>query len=402
MSTTLIIGAGHAGSQCAVSLRSEGYDGEIALVNNDVETPYHKPPLSKKYLRAQEPEATALRAASTYAKADVRWIQASVETIDVTANSVRLSDQTTERYDHLVLATGARNRTLEELSPYSNVFSLRTLTDANVLHQAVASAKNVCVLGGGFIGLEVAACLAAMGKQVHVVEAAKRLLGRVVAPEISARVHSALVADGVRVTTNNSSSSFESANDKLTGLTLADNTVLEVDLMLVGIGAIPNCTVASDAGIECNNGVVVDDRLNVSDTNIYAIGDCAAFPHWQTATLQRLESVQNAVDQAKHVAKSIATNTLSTYRNVPWFWSDIGEQKLQIAGIYSGESQTVVREEANAFALYHLQDEQVVCVESLNSVKDHMLARKLIAAEVKVSQDTIACGIDALKDLLKK
>jgi len=165
--STVIIGAGHAGTQCAVSLRSEGYEGDIVLINDDVSVPYHKPPLSKKYLRADNPEATALRAASAYEKASINWIHGQVESVDIYEKTVRMNDGTSQGYSQLVFATGARNRTLPNLSDCNNVFSLRTVGDAEALHQACQSAKTVAVLGGGFIGLEVAACLAEMGKVVR-------------------------------------------------------------------------------------------------------------------------------------------------------------------------------------------------------------------------------------------
>lgn len=400
MSTVLVVGAGHAGSQFAVSLRTEGFDGEIIILNDDIEVPYHKPPLSKKYLAAEQPSITPLRAASAYTKADVKWLHQSVSQINTSSRSVLLSDNSSFVYDHLVLATGARNRTLPNLASCHNVYSLRTAEDAQRMHQQLGTIKDMAVLGGGFIGLEVAACLAALGKNVTVIEAADRLLGRVVAPEISKRVQGGLTQLGVTVKTRCINSDFNIKPPRLESITFPEGPALSVDAMLVGIGAIPNSELAAEAGIACNNGITVNGCLQTSAADVYAIGDCAEYPHWQTGGNQRLESVQNAVDQAKWLAKFIAGKTSDGFKSVPWFWSDIGAMKLQIAGIHSGNTRTIHREEGEAFALYHLVDQTVVCVESLNSAKDHMLARKLIDQGTQVSEADIQQGPEALKALL--
>lgn len=400
MSTVLVIGAGHAGSQFAVSLRAEGFVGEIVIINDDSEVPYHKPPLSKKYIAAEQPDITPLRAASAYIKADIKWQHQGVSQIDTSNRTITLCDNSTLAYDHLVIATGACNRTLPNLDLCNNVFSLRTADDAQKMHQQLRGINNMAVLGGGFIGLEVAACLAAMGKNITVIEAADRLLGRVVAPEISERVQKGLTELGVTVKTGCANSDFNINQQRLESVTFPNEPALSVDAMLVGIGAIPNSELAAQANIACNNGITVNGCLETSAVDVYAIGDCAEYPHWQTGAYQRLESVQNAVDQAKWLAKFVAGNTSSEFKSVPWFWSDIGPMKLQIAGIHSGNTQTVYREAGETFALYHLVDQAVVCVESLNSAKDHMLARKLIDQGTQVSETDILQGPEALKALL--
>jgi len=400
MKTIVVLGAGHAGSQCAVSLRAEGFDGEIVLVNDDEAVPYHKPPLSKKFIVASNPANTPLRAASAYTKADLKWVHQRVSQINTDVQTLQYEDGSTQHFDSLVLATGARNRTLPDVASCRNVFSLRTAKDAMRIHEYQSDVNALTVLGGGFIGLEIAASLNAIGKKVTVIEAADRLLGRVVAPEISTRVQKSLETSGVVVNTASASTTFNIEHQQLLGLEFTDGAVLHTDAMLVGIGAIPNMELAHDAGIACENGIVVNTSLETSVPNIYAIGDCAQFPHWQTGTHQRLESVQNAVDQAKWLAKSIQGKTNEGFRSVPWFWSDIGALKLQIAGIHSGNTTTVARHENEAFALYHLQNGQVVCVETLNSAKDHRLARKLIDQGIQVSESDIQKGPEALKALL--
>jgi len=401
MRTVCVVGAGHAGSQFAVSLRSEGFEGEIIIINDDIEVPYHKPPLSKKYLAAETPDITPLRAASAYTKADVTWKHQSVTKIDTGTQTLQLNDNSTLSYDALVLATGARNRSLQDLPDCHNVFSLRTSNDAARMHQQLNHVNTMAILGGGFIGLEVAACLASMDKSITVIEAADRLLGRVVAPEISERVQQGLMDLGVSIKTECVSSEFIVEQQRLTSVEFPEEGAsLPIDAMLVGIGAVPNSELADAAGIACANGIVVNETLETSASNVYAIGDCAQFPHWQTGANQRLESVQNAVDQAKWLAKSLVDKTTQPFRTVPWFWSDIGSLKLQIAGIHSGQTTTVQRVEGDAYALYHLVDQKVVCVESLNSAKDHMLARKLIDQGTQVSESDISQGIEAMKSLL--
>jgi len=400
MSAVVVVGAGHAGTQFAVSLRTEGFEGDIIIVNDDIEVPYHKPPLSKKYLAAESPDITPLRAASAYIKANITWVQQSVEKIDTGAKTLHFEDGSTQAYSSVVLATGARNRNLANLAECDNVFSLRTADDAKLMHQHLNDINSMAILGGGFIGLEVAACLAAMGKNITVIEAAPRLLGRVVAPEISERVNQGLVDLGITVKTKCTDSEFKIIPPRLASVAFPEGEALHPDAMLVGIGAIPNVELASDAGITCENGIVVNEALETSEPGIYAIGDCAQFPHWQTGGNQRLESVQNAVDQAKWLAKSVVGKTTGGFRSVPWFWSDIGSMKLQIAGIHSGNTVTVTREDDAAFALYHLVGQKVVCVESLNSAKDHMLARKLIDQGTTVTESDIKQGPEALKALL--
>ncbi|MDB4223887.1 FAD-dependent oxidoreductase [Granulosicoccus sp.] len=398
---TIIIGAGHGGSQCAISLRAANYDGEIVLIDaDDAELPYHKPPLSKKYLLSEDQTAVPLRSASAYEKADVVRVSDTVTSIDTDQQVVSMSNGSDIFYSQLVLATGANNRSLQALTGLSNVHSVRTLLDSRNLRDVVLSTQRIEILGGGFIGLEIAACLAAMGKDVTVLEAADRVLGRVVSSEVSDIVQEKLRQLGINVITGRMASGFNSDNGQLTSVSLDNGDTIDTELMVVGIGAVPNDSVALQAGIACDNGVLVNVSLRTGTTNVFAIGDCARFPHWQTKNPERLESVQNAVDQAKHVATQIAEKTELAYQMVPWFWSDIGPLKLQIAGIRQGDTEVVTRTEDDKFALYHLQEGRVVCVETINNAKDHMVARKLIGSDVHVTAEDIVAGADALKALL--
>lgn len=399
---TVIVGAGHGGSQCAISLRAEGYKGQIYLVDSDEALlPYHKPPLSKKYLLSEDQKEMPLRPASAYEKASIERRRDTVLNIDTAKKVVSLATEGELSYTSLVIATGASNRVIPSLVNLDNVHSIRTLKDTTRLRDLTLKTNSVTILGGGFIGLEVAACLAGMGKEVQVLEASARVLSRVVAPEISELVQSKLLELGITLELGAMAVEFNESTNQLTSIQLDDGSTVDTELLIVGIGATPNESLAISSGITCDDGIVVDHSLETSVADVFSLGDCCRFPHWQTQTSIRLESVQNAVDQSKQIAQQIVTGTRSEYKAVPWFWSDIGPLKLQIAGIYSGESQTVVRREDNKIALYHLQNQHVVCVETINNAKEHMLARKLIAADVSVSSDDIIEGPERLKSLLE-
>ena len=398
---TIIVGAGHGGSQCAISLRAAGYVGEILLIDADkAELPYHKPPLSKKYLLSEDQAAVPLRPASAYEKAHVERVSDTVTSVDITNQTLSLSQGSEISYSQLVLATGANNRTLKPLNGLSNVHSVRTLQDSDRLRTGVFNTQHIEILGGGFIGLEIAACLAGMGKTITVLEAADRVLGRVVSPEVSDRVQKTLEMLGVNVATGRMATEFTADDGALTSVTLDDGETINTQLLIVGIGAIANESIAATAGITCDDGILVDQSLRTSAANVFAIGDCARYPHWQTQQPERLESVQNAVDQAKLVATQIADSSRTEYHSVPWFWSDIGPLKLQIAGIRQGDTEVFTRADEDKFALYHLQKGHVVCVETINNAKDHMVARKLIGSGVRVTEDDILAGAEKLKTLL--
>jgi 3-phenylpropionate/trans-cinnamate dioxygenase ferredoxin reductase subunit len=399
--TTIIVGAGHGGSQCAISLRAASYQGVIILIDADAaELPYHKPPLSKKYLLSEDQMAVPLRSASAYEQANVLRVSDTVTSIDTGKQVVSVLNGPDMSYSQLVLAVGANNRNLQLLEGLSNVHSVRTLQDSSKLREFVLTTQRIEILGGGFIGLEIAACLAGMGKDVTVIEAADRVLGRVVSKVVSTRVHKSLEQLGVNVMTGRMATEFKSDDGELTSVTLDNGETINTGLLVVGIGAVPNESVALLSGIACDSGILVDQSLRTGSANVFAIGDCARYPHWQTEKPERLESVQNAVDQAKLVATQISEKSTLDYKAVPWFWSDIGPMKLQIAGIHKGDTEVVTRVEGDKFALYHLQEGRVVCVETINNAKDHMVARKLIGSDVQVTAEDILAGADVLKALL--
>ncbi|OYU18615.1 MAG: hypothetical protein CFE34_09620 [Rhodobacteraceae bacterium PARR1] len=376
MSGVVIIGAGHAGSQLAVSLRAEGYAGAVTLIDASDVLPYHKPPLSKTFLKDPAALPQPLRAASAYDAAGVVRRKGSVTAIDTAAQRVTLDGESLP-YGDLVLATGARNRMLPDLLGASNVLSLRDLADAERLRDALAMAHSITVIGGGFIGLESAAALAGMGKSVTVLEAAPRMLARVAAPETSARVEDTLAGLGVKLRLGWTTQNYRRDGDRVTAV-LGTTDELSCDLILVGIGAVADTALAQAAGIACNMGILTDAHLQTSAPHVWAIGDVAETPHWQAGAALRVESVQNATDQARHLARILSGAALTPFRTVPWFWSDIGPLKLQIAGLAIGADRRVVRDDGARLAVFHLAGDRLMSVETLNNPADHMIARQVL------------------------
>ncbi|HWK68201.1 MAG TPA: FAD-dependent oxidoreductase [Rhizobiaceae bacterium] len=401
----VIVGAGHAGSQAAASLRQEGYDGQILLVSDERDLPYHKPPLSKGFLKSPDSPALVLRNADFYRDNAIEIVYgATVSEIDRQAKTVRLGDAKRLSYTQLVLATGSRPR-LPALSgaTLEGIVSLRTLADARRLNELLQGASQAVIVGGGYIGMELAHTLTALGRKVTVLEAAPRVLARSVAPEVSRHVHERSVAAGIEIVTGASVAVFEGVHGRVSQLRLEDGRVFAADLVILGIGAVPNVELAAAAGLAAENGAVVDDHMRTSDPAILAVGDCASFGHWQAGRRLRLESVQNATDQAKNAARTIAGRP-SPYREVAWFWSDQGDMKLQTAGLALNADRRVITgsPETNAFAVYHFRRAELVAVDSVNRPADHMIARKLLAIGINPSEADVLAGPQRLKELLSQ
>lgn len=398
MNGTVIIGAGHAGSQLAVSLRAEGYDLPITLFDSEAALPYHKPPLSKTFLKDGAAQPQALRAEQVYETAQVKRIVTSIASMDTNAQTITLLDGTSINYAELVLATGARNRLLPDLASAQNVHSLRTLSDATSLRKALDHVQKVTIIGGGFIGLETAAALAEIGKSVTVLEAAPRVLARVAAEATSALVEATLKALGIRLLTNWRGEGYSRDGNLVTAI--HGREIVSTDLILVGIGAIPNTHLAQAAGIACANGVLTDATLATNKPHVWAIGDVACTPHWQTGQAERIESVQNATDQARHLARTLAQGVAKPFRSVPWFWSDIGPLKLQIAGLSSGADHQIIRQDGAKLAIYHLRQGQLISVETVGCAADHMIARRLLDVGLTPTEQQIMAGPVRLKAML--
>lgn len=392
----VIVGAGHGGSQLAVSLRDEGFAGTVTLIDAGADLPYHKPPLSKTFLKSPDAAPQMLRAATAYDKAGITRLTGTVTAIDPSAQVVTMDGRAIP-YDDLVLATGARNRMLPELAGASNVHTLRDLADAARMRDALPGSQRVLVVGGGFIGLETAAALAGMGRQVTVLEAAARALARVAAPETSQRVEATLRGLGIDLRTGWQGKGWRHQGDRVI-VALGPDGEIPCDLILVGIGAEAETALARAAGIACNLGILTDGRLATSAPHVWALGDVAETPHWQAdGACLRLESVQNATDQARHLARTLAKGEAAEFRTVPWFWSDIGALKLQIAGLSDRANRRLVRADDARLAVFHFRDGVLVAVETLNSPADHMLARQVLEAGRTPPDEVLMQGAAAIK-----
>lgn len=399
----VIVGAGHAGVQAAASLREEGYDGPVILISDESELPYHKPPLSKTFIKDQEAKPQPLRGEAFYTGSTIDYRPGiKVEGIDAAGQRLEISGGGELPFDRLILATGSRPRVLPlPGADLSGVVSLRSLADARLIRELSAHSEDVVILGGGFIGLEIAATLKAAGRKVTVVEAVDRLLGRAVAPVIASHVRQRLEAIGVRILTGTTIARLEGENGRVSSAVTSSGERLPAQMVIIGIGVVPNVELAQAAGIAIANGIRVDQQMRSSAPEILAIGDAASYRHWFTGADVRLESVQNATDQARLAARTILGHA-DAFTSVPWFWSDIGDMKLQMVGLTSGGDSHVVLGDLgeNRFSIYHYAANRLLGIESVNRPGDHMLGRKMLGAGFSPPPQTVAAGPDALKAAL--
>lgn len=400
---TIIVGAGHAGVQAAASLREEGYDGPVVLIGEEQELPYHKPPLSKTFIKDATAKPQPLRGESFYQSNSIDYRPGlHVESIDLAGRRLVVKEGAPLAFDRLVLATGSRPRLLPvDGAGLSGVISLREVADARLIRDLSAACTDVVVLGGGFIGLEIAATLRAAGRNVTVIESADRLLSRVVAAPIGHHVRQRLADLGVRILTGTTVSRLEGDKGHVSAAVTSAGERIAAQLVIVGVGVVPNVELAQQAGIAIANGIRVDHQMRTSVPEVLSVGDVASYRHWFTGGDVRLESVQNATDQARLAARTI-TGGSDSYAAVPWFWSDIGDMKLQMVGLTTGaDSHVVVGEPLeNRFSVYHFAGEQLVAVESVNRPADHMLGRKMLGAGFSPSREMVIDGADALKAAL--
>lgn len=383
--TILVLGTGQAGFQVAASLREDGFDGRVVLVGDEPGLPYQRPPLSKAYLTGKaDTAAVRLRPEKFFAehRLEMRAGERAVR-IDRAGRRVLLGSGGALPYDRLVLALGARNRALPVPgAELDGVVQLRTLADAEGLRQRLERAREAVVVGAGFIGLEFAAVAAARGVAVAVVEATDRPMARSLSPAMSAFFRDAHERQGVRFVFG-ATVTRVLGDGRATGVETADGRRFPADLVLVGIGVVPNAELAAEAGLAVADGVVVDEHLATGDLAISAIGDCARHPcrFADEGGPVRIESVQNAVDQARCVAARLAGKSTAPYAAVPWFWSDQGALKLQIAGLATPHDHAVARGDpaSGAFSVFCFRGGRLAGVESANRPLDHVFARKLLA-----------------------
>jgi 3-phenylpropionate/trans-cinnamate dioxygenase ferredoxin reductase component len=379
----VIVGGGQAGFQVAASLRAGGHAEPIRIVSAEDHPPYQRPPLSKAFLLGKmERERLLFRQPAFYAAQAIELVLGdAAAAVDREAQAVTTAAGRRLPYDALVLATGTRVRPLPVPgSELDGVVYLRTLEESEALARRVAEAGRVVVVGGGFIGLEVAAAARTLGKPVTVLEAAERLMGRVVAPVISG-FYAGLHRDrGVELVLNARIDRIEGERGRAEAVVMADGARHAADLIVVGIGVLPNVELALAAGLACENGVVVDAHGRTGDPAIFAAGECTSHPNRFAGGMARLESVQNAVDQAKAVAAAILGRD-EPYDEVPWFWSDQYEIKLQMVGISLGHDEQVVRGDpaGGRFSVFYFRDRRLIAIDSVNRPSDHMAGRKLLA-----------------------
>jgi 3-phenylpropionate/trans-cinnamate dioxygenase ferredoxin reductase subunit len=392
--TIVILGAGHGGCQLADSLRAGGFAGDILLVGDEPHAPYDRPPISKQLLtddRAVEP--MFLRRPGFYDEHRVvTRLSSRATAIDRKARRVALSNGQFLDYDRLVIATGASARKLPlPGADRPGVFYLRSLDDALAIRAKLVPGARVAIIGGGYVGLEVAASAVKRGCKPLIVETENRLLARVLDEQVAAFFEREHRAAGVEIILGSAVRSFQHRRDHLSGITLADGREYDADLAIVAIGAMPNVSLAEQAGLLVENGIVVDEYCQTSDPNIYAIGDATNHPNPLLGKRLRLESVPAAIGQARAAASAICGKP-QPYAEIPWFWSDQFDLKLQIVGLSEPGDQLVMRGDPNErhFAAFHLRDSVIVSVSAVNAPRDVMIAKKFILEKRKVDPARLA------------
>ncbi|WP_068878858.1 MULTISPECIES: NAD(P)/FAD-dependent oxidoreductase [unclassified Phenylobacterium] len=404
LARVVILGAGHAGGTAAALLRQYGFEGSITLVGEEPIPPYQRPPLSKAWLKGEaDAESLALKPLEFYAEAGIDF-RSSVRATALNrgAMTVALSDGATVLYDHLILATGARAVALPiEGAELSGIMFLRTAADAEALKAAIGPGKTLAVVGGGYIGLEVAASSRALGAQAVVLEREDRILARVACQALSDFFTAHHEKNGVRFELGCSVTGFKGQDGRVTGVKLADGRVIACDAVVVGVGATPNDELARDAGLDCARGVVVDlDARSVSDPAVFAIGDVAHRPMPIYDRMFRMESVPNALEQAKQAASAIVGKPRPT-GECPWQWSDQYDLKLQIAGYPFDADEILVRgDPATAkFAVFHLKGDQLQAVEAINAPPEFMMGKLLILNRKPVNKAKLADPTVPMKEV---
>ncbi len=394
MAGVVIIGAGHAAGQAAASLRQAKYEGPITLVGDEPHIPYQRPPLSKAYLKgSQEADKVYLRGEKFYADKQIDLkLGVFATAIDRQNKKISLATGETLDYEHLLISTGSRPRKLSIAgSDLPGIHYLRTMDDVDGIRDGMQPGANLVIVGGGYIGLEVASVGIELGLNVHVLEMEERILQRVTTAEMSAYYHNLHSTRGVHIHTETGVTGF-SGDGKVEQVLCGDRS-FAADIVIVGIGIIPNVELAEEAGLKCDNGIVVDQHCRTSDPFIYAAGDCCNHPNPLLKRRLRLESVPNAMDQAR-VSTANMLGDEKIYAAIPWFWSDQYELKLQMVGFSADGDSQVVRGDmaSDQFAVFYLKDGAVVAADAVNSPKEFMLCKQLIGkqADPAVLADTAA------------
>lgn len=389
---TLIVGASHAGAQLAASLRQEGWTGEIVLIGDEAALPYQRPPLSKAYLAGKcTVDELAIRNAEFYTKQRIQLLDATVEAIDRSAGQLSLNTGDALPYDKLALCTGARPRRLPTPgADLAGVFYLRTAADVEMIREATSPGSRAVIVGGGYIGLETAASLRALGLEVTVIEATERVLERVTAPEVSAffdRIHR---EEGVNIRTGALVKAL-SGDGRIREVILAGGESIPADLVIVGIGVEPNTELAAAAGLVVDNGVVIDDQARTSDPAIVAAGDCVSHDMARYGRRIRLESVPSAAEQAKVAAATVCGKS-KKISALPWFWSDQYDLKLQIAGLNTGYDEVILSGDPTRdrdFTCFYLRAGELIAADCINRPRDFMVSKRIITQQLPIGRSEL-------------
>ncbi|MBB5938443.1 NAD(P)/FAD-dependent oxidoreductase [Streptomyces zagrosensis] len=403
-----IVGAGQGGYQTAASLRERGYAGHITLISAEDTLPYERPPLSKTYLMGdaylQGAAPLWLRPATYYVRQSIDLFSATVTEIDPAARTVRLADGSEHGYGHLVLATGARPRTLAVPGAgLRGVHTLRTAQDATALRVSLRAARRAVVVGAGFIGLEFAAVARTSGCEVTVIEALDRPLARVVTARTAEHFTQLHQREGTRLLFGQGVAALHGdGRGGVAAVELADGRRVPADLVLIGVGVTPRTELAAAAGLPVSDGITVNSRLMTADPHVSAIGDCAAFPQVRSGNRRRIESVQNTVGHARLVAERL-TGAAHAYGELPWFWSDQFATTVQIAGLDEGhDAEVVLGDHPDAFSVLLFRGDDLVAVESINRPADHLAARQLLTTQATLSPSDVTAPGFTLKGHLAR
>ncbi len=400
----IIVGAGHGGAQAAVVLRMQGFSGSIAMIGREHEPPYERPPLSKEYLAQEKPfERLYIRPPHFWAEKGIEMMLGKeVVTVDPQAQTVALASGESIGFDHLIWATGGDPRALTcPGADLPGIHAVRTREDVDAIMAALKDVSRVAVVGGGYIGLEAAAVLTKLGKPVTLLEALPRVLARVAGEELSTFYETEHRAHGVDLRTGVSVVAIE-GDHFVTGVRLEDDSIVPADMVIVGIGIIPAVEPLLTAGARGGNGVDVDETCRTSLPNIYAIGDCAAHANGYADDAKiRLESVQNANDQASLVAKAICGDP-QPYKATPWFWSNQYDLRLQTVGLSTGHDQAILRGDpaTRSFSVVYLKGGRVIALDCVNMVRDYAQGRKLVEMRLEADPARLADTSVPLKELI--
>ena len=392
MSKVIIIGGGHAGANVAFSLRKDGFEGEISVYSNEEFLPYHRPPLSKEFLKKNiETEKLFFKPESFYQEQTINFHPNKlVSSVNISAKEITVEDVTVS-FDYLVFTTGSSPRLLSmPNADADNLFYLRKISDVLDIHSKLESAKKIVLIGGGYIGLEVASAMTELGLKVTILEAEERILKRVTSPELSSFYQSIHEANGVKIICNAKVSTLIANDQSIDCVELESGEKIRTDAVLAGIGAVPNTQLAEDAGLDCSNGIKTDQYCRTSNPYVLAAGDCANSFNALLNQNIRLESVPNALAQAKVVSSSIIGNDLYN-KDLPWFWSDQYDLKLQMAGLSAGYDESIILGGVDSaeFIVCYGKDGHLIAVDSVNQSKQFMLFKRALGNGFKLEMSLI-------------